>query len=194
MDESHRLRPTTPYGAGKLAGEALALSFHDTYGVPVAVVRPFNTYGPRAHVDGFSGELIPRLVAGARAGQPLAVFGDGLQTRDFTWVGDTVRGIALAAECDELVGDCVNIARGESVAVLSVALLIQDLLGVRLPIEHRPARPGDVRHHHADVAKARRLLGFEAGVSLETGLGRYLEWVKARPPAAAVEAAVNGAA
>jgi UDP-glucose 4-epimerase len=195
MDESHRLRPTTPYGAGKLAGEALALSFHDTYGVPVVVVRPFNTYGPRAHVSGSSGELIPRLVARALSGRPLEVFGDGLQTRDFTWVGDTVRGIALAAECDELVGDCVNIARGESVTVLAVATLIQDLLGIRLPIEHRPARPGDVRHHHADVAKARKLLGFEAGVSLEAGLARYLEWVRAsRPAATTVEAAVNGAA
>lgn len=195
MDESHRLRPTTPYGASKLAGEALALSFHGTYGMPVVVVRPFNAYGPRAHVNGSSGELIPRLVARAIAGLPLIVFGDGLQTRDFTWVGDTVRGITMAGAYDELVGDCVNIARGESVAVLSVAVLLQGLLGTRLPIEHRPARPGDIRHHHADVAKARRLLGFEAGVSLETGLRRYLEWVKARPPTGAdVEASVNGAA
>jgi UDP-glucose 4-epimerase len=192
MDESHQLRPTTPYGASKLAGEALALSFHDTYGVPAVAVRPFNAYGPRAHVEGWSGELIPRMVAWALAGQPLLVFGDGQQTRDFTWIGDTVRGIVLAAECDELVGDRVNIARGEPVAVLAVAALIQRLLGTGVPIERRPARPGDIRSHHADITKARTLLGFEAAVGLEEGLGRYVRWVKVRR--AGTEGAVVGAA
>src|SRR5258708_17836567 len=111
-DEDLHRKPNTQSAAAKLAGEAYTPSFHRTYGLPVTVVRPFNVYGPREHADGPSGELIPRFVARAVAHKPLVVFGDGLQTRDFTWVGDTVRRILMAAECDVLVVDCVNIARG----------------------------------------------------------------------------------
>ncbi len=181
MDEEHPLEPTTPYAAGKLAGEAYALSFHRTYGLPVTVVRPFNMYGPREHVAGASGEVIPRFVARAVAGLPLAVFGDGLQTRDFTWVEDAVRGIVLAAECDELVGGRVNIARGQEVSVLKIAELVLELVGSSAAIEHHPARPGDVRRHLAAVELARTKLGFSAQVGIEDGLARYIQWARAQP-------------
>jgi len=181
MDESHPLNPMTPYAAAKLAGEAYALSFHRTYGFPTTVVRPFNVYGPREHADGPSGEVIPRFVARALAGRPLVVFGDGLQTRDFTWVGDTVRGILMAAECDALVGGCVNIARGEDVSVLRIAELVQRLAGTRTPIEHQADRPGDVRRHVAGVQRARSMLGFSATVGIDEGLSRYIEWVRSAP-------------
>ena len=181
MDESHPLNPMTPYAAAKLAGEAYALSFHRTYGFPTTVVRPFNVYGPREHADGPSGEVIPRFVARALAGRPLVVFGDGLQTRDFTWVGDTVRGILMAAECDALVGGCVNIARGEEVSVLRIAELVQRLAGTRTPIEHQADRPGDVRRHVAGVQRALSMLGFSATVGIDEGLSRYVEWVRSAP-------------
>ncbi len=181
MDEQHPLNPATPYAAAKLAGEAYALSFHRTYGVPATVVRPFNVYGPREHVDGPSGEVIPRFVARAMADKPLVVFGEGLQTRDFTWVGDTVRGILMAAECDELVGDRVNIARGQEVSVLDVAKLVQEVVGTRSPIQHQAERPGDVRRHLAGVERARSRLGFDARVSIGEGLARYVDWVRSVP-------------
>ena len=181
MDEEHPLQPTTPYAAGKLAGEAYALSFHRTYGLPVTVVRPFNMYGPREHVAGASGEVIPRFVAQAMAGRALAVFGDGLQTRDFTWVEDSVRGIELAAECDDLVGGCVNIARGQEISVLKIAQLVLELVGSSAEIEHHPARPGDVRRHLAGVELARTKLGFSAETGIEDGLARYVEWASAQP-------------
>jgi len=181
MEERHPLNPMTPYAAAKLAGEAYALSFHRTYGLPATVVRPFNVYGPRAHAEGASGEVIPRFVARAIAGKPLVVFGDGLQTRDFTWVGDTVRGIVKAAECDELVGDCINIARGHEVSVVDIARLVWELTGTRSPIQHQPDRPGDVRRHFAGVERARSLLGFTATVGIEEGLARYVDWVKSQP-------------
>jgi len=181
MDEQHPLNPATPYAAAKLAGEAYALSFHRTYGVPATVVRPFNVYGPREHVDGTSGEVIPRFVARAMADKPLVVFGEGLQTRDFTWVGDTVRGILMAAECDELVGDRVNIARGQEVSVLDVAKLVQEVVGTRSPIQHQAERPGDVRRHLAGVERARSRLGFDARVSIGEGLARYVDWVRSVP-------------
>ncbi len=181
MDENHPLRPTTPYAASKLAGEMMALAFHRTYGVPVVAVRPFNAYGPRSHFRGPSGELIPRLAVRALIGAPLPVFGDGSQCRDFTWVGDIARGVVLAAGCDRLVGDCVNIARGEPVSVLRVAELIRQLAGSSSPIHRLAARPGDVSRHWADVGRARRLLGFQAEVGIEAGLIRYLDWLRAQP-------------
>lgn len=180
MDEDHPTFPTTPYGASKLAGEAMTFSFQHTYGLPAVVVRPFNTYGPRSHADGPSGEVIPRFVRSALADRPLVVFGDGLQTRDFTWVEDTVRGIVLAAGCDELLGDCVNIARGEEISVLRLAQLITRLTASRARIVHLDGRPGDVRRHCAGVDRARDVLGFDAAVGIEDGVGRYIDWVKSR--------------
>lgn len=184
MDETHPLNPATPYAAAKLAGEAYTLSFHRTYGLPATVVRPFNMYGPREHADGPSGEVLPRFVARAMAGKPLVVFGDGLQTRDFTWVGDAVRGILMAAECDELVGDRVNIARGQEVSVLEVARLVQEAVGTRSLILHQAERPGDVRRHLAGVERARSRLGFDAGVGINEGVARYVDWVRSVPQAA----------
>lgn len=181
MGEDHVTRPMTPYAAAKLAGEANTLAFQRTYGLPTTVVRPFNAYGPRAHLTGTSGELIPRLTARALAGRPLVIFGDGSQSRDFTWVQDTVRGIAAAGACDALVGDCVNIARGEAVSVLQIARLIQALVETDVPIQHLPARPGDVARHHADVRKARELLGYRAEIGIEEGLQRYVNWLSAQP-------------
>jgi UDP-glucose 4-epimerase len=178
IDEEHALNPMTPYAASKLAGESYTLSFCRTYGLKAMVVRPFNAYGPREHLDGPSGEVIPRFVARAMMGRPLIVFGDGLQTRDFTWVQDTVRGIALAGECDELLGGVVNIGRGQEVSVLRVAHLVQEILGCRLPIEHRAERPGDVRKHLCDTTRARSLLGFSAEVGIEDGLARYISWAR----------------
>ncbi len=181
INEEHPLRPITPYAASKLAGEFYAQSFQRTYGFPTMVVRPFNSYGPRAHLEGASGEVIPKFVARAMAGMPLIVFGDGLQTRDFTWVGDTVRGIRLAGECDELIGQCINIAHGEEISILTIANLVRSLVGSDVPIETHPDRPGDVRRHRADVERSRRLLGFTASINIETGLRRYIEWVKTLP-------------
>ncbi|MFN8639683.1 MAG: GDP-mannose 4,6-dehydratase [Dehalococcoidia bacterium] len=178
ITEQDALAPTTPYGASKLAGEMYAWTFHETYGMPTMVVRPFNAFGPREHATGTSAEVIPRFVRWALTGEPLRVFGDGLQTRDFTWVGDTVRGILAAAECDSMVGERVNIARGHEVSILEVAHVVGAALGVRPHIEFLPARPGDIRRHLASTQKARQLLGFEAEVAFEDGMRRYVTWVR----------------
>src|SRR4029077_6778628 len=92
-----------------------------------------------------------------------------------------VRGILLAAECDELVGDRINIARGQEVSVLDVARLVQEAVGSRSPILHQPERPGDVRRHLAGVERARSRLGFTAGVGIGEGIARYVEWVRTAP-------------
>lgn len=179
MDEAHPLVPTTPYGASKLAGEAYARSYYLTFGLPVTIVRPFNTYGPREHFEGAYGEVIPKFVVRAMNNAPLVIFGDGSQTRDFTDVSDTVRGLVLAAESDRLVGEAVNIARGREVTIDQVAQIVLECVPDSTSrVEHQEARPGDVRRHYADISKARRLLGFEPKVSLQEGIIRYVDWLR----------------
>jgi len=179
MNEDHPLRPSTPYAASKLAGEVYALSFVRTHGLPVIIVRPFNSYGPREHHEGASGEVIPRFVIQALCDVRPTIFGDGEQTRDFTWVPDTALGIVRAGECDELLGRAVNVACGEEVTVKRVAEIILRSLGREwLGIAHAPERPGDVRRHFADIGLARRLLDFTPTVSIEEGIRRYVDWLR----------------
>ena len=178
MSEDHPLDPATVYGASKLAGEKYTLAYHKTYGFDCIVVRPFNTYGPRSHYEGFSGEAIPRFVINALAGRPLIIHGDGEQTRDFTYVTDAARGILLAAECDRLTGDVVNIACGTEASVNALAVKIIEQTGSSSPVEHVEGRPGDVRRHHADISKARKLLGYEPRIPIDEGLYLTVEWMR----------------
>jgi UDP-glucose 4-epimerase len=179
MDETHPFRPTTTYGADKAAGELIAQAVWRTHGLPVVVVRPFNSYGPREHVDGPSGEVIPRFVARVLQGQPPVIFGDGSQTRDFTWVPDTARGIVLAGRCDDLVGREINIARGQEVSIKRVAELVLEATG-RTDLEpvYQAPRPGDVHRHFAGTWLAQQMLGFEAPMGIEEGIRRYVAWVR----------------
>lgn len=178
MDEEHPLVPTTPYGASKLAGETYARSFFLTYGLPVTIVRPFNTYGAREHFEGPYGEVIPKFVVRALNDAPLVIFGDGTQTRDFTDVSDTVCGLIAACECDALVGDVVNIARGQEVSIRDLAQIVLDTLpDSKSEIEYQAPRPGDVMRHYADISKAKRILGFEPKVEIRDGVRRYVEWL-----------------
>jgi len=179
MSEEHPLHPTTVYGASKLAGENYALAYWRTYGMPVIVVRPFNTYGPREPQEGARAEVIPRFTMQLLAGRQPVVYGDGRQTRDFTFVSETARGLVLAGECDQLVGDVVNVAFGSEVSILRIAELLMELTGTRkIGLRHEQERPGDVLRHYADVKKARELLGFRAAIDIEQGLRRYLDWFK----------------
>jgi UDP-glucose 4-epimerase len=176
MDEDHPLRPTTPYGAAKLAGEAYARSYHLAYGLPVVIVRPFNAYGPRSHHEGDAGEVIPRFLVRALAGQPLEIFGDGRQTRDFTHVRDTARGLRLAADCEAAVGEALNLGSGREIAIASLAAAIRDLCGrPDASIVHRPPRPGDVRRLIADASRARRLLGWTPRIGFDEGLSELAD-------------------
>src|SRR4029079_11978112 len=129
MREDHPFDPTTIYGASKLAGELYTTSFHRTHRLSTVIVRPFNTYGPRSHFEGAYGELIPKFVVRVMNGLAPIVFGDGMQTRDFTHVSDTVEGIVRASSADALIGSSVNVARGEEVAVNTIARLVLDACG-----------------------------------------------------------------
>lgn len=179
MDENHPLYPTTPYGASKAAGELYVRSFYYTWNLPAIIVRPFNTYGPRSRTDHYCA-AIPNFVNRIMKEEPPIIFGDGNQTRDFTYVSDTAEGIIRAAQCDELVGDAINIARGEEVSIKRIAEIVLDLTGMKGEVEpiFKKERPGDIRRHFADNSKARQLLNFEPQVPIEEGIKRYIEWRK----------------
>ncbi|MEW5984263.1 MAG: GDP-mannose 4,6-dehydratase [Acidobacteriota bacterium] len=182
ISEEHPTYPETVYGASKLAGECYARACYRTYGLPTVVVRPFNTYGPRCHHEGDSGEVIPRFMLRCLAGQPMVIFGDGRQTRDFTYVADTARGIIAAAGTEELVGETVNLGSGIEVSVADLARLVAlaaDKPGA--PVTYDTARPGDVRRLMAETSKARQALGFTPSVTLEEGLKLLLAWYTNQP-------------
>jgi UDP-glucose 4-epimerase len=181
MTEDHPTYPMTVYGASKLAGEAYTRAFHRTYGFATVVVRPFNAYGPRSHHEGDCGEVIPRFMLRARAGRPLMVFGDGEQTRDFTEVSDTARGILSAGFCDGAIGETVNLGSGRETSINDLARAVRAVVGASpgggvAEVVHEEGRPGDVRRLIADTFKARSLLGFEPRVALSEGLQRLRDW------------------
>ena len=177
MSEMHHTQPLTVYGASKLAGECYTRAFYHTYGYPTVVLRPFNAYGPRSHHEGDCGEVIPKFMLRCMAGRPLIVFGDGTQTRDFTYVADTARGIIMAATCDAAVGTTINLGSGREISVNELARLVAEVVGCdRAEVIHDFARPGDVPRLLADISKARRLLGFEPNVTLRQGLASLKQW------------------
>jgi UDP-glucose 4-epimerase len=180
MTEEHPTFPCTVYGASKLAGECYVRAYHKTYGYPTVVVRPFNTYGPRSHHEGDSGEVIPKFMLRCLAGRPMLIFGDGTQTRDFTYVSDTAAGIILAGTDERSVGQTINLGFGAEVTINDLARHVADVVGrADAPIEHDIPRPGDVLRLYADMSQAKAMLGYHPQVTLREGLVRLLEWYRA---------------
>ncbi|MBM3820369.1 MAG: NAD-dependent epimerase/dehydratase family protein [Acidimicrobiia bacterium] len=180
MTEEHPAFPHTVYGASKLAGECYARAFHSTGGYPTVMVRPFNTYGPRCHHEGDSGEVIPKFVLRCLAGKPMVIFGDGRQTRDFTYVSDTAQGILRAGRMEAAIGRTLNLGSGAELSINDLAVAVADAAGrPGAAVVHDQPRPGDVLRLYADTAQARAVLGYDPRVSLSEGLGRLLDWYRA---------------
>jgi UDP-glucose 4-epimerase len=166
-------RPASPYAAQKVACELYAQTYTRAYGLPCVALRFFNVYGRRQDPNSEYAAAIPRFVTRLLSGQRPIVYGDGLQTRDFVHVSDVVRANLLAAAAKDAPGEIVNVAGGRSASLLELIALIQKAIGpaaAHLSPEHQAPRAGDLRASSADLAKARRVLGYEPRVSLADGL------------------------
>lgn len=176
MDEDHPLRPHTPYAAAKAATDLTALSYAGTFGLETVLVRPFNTYGERQNDGAYAG-LLPIVVRRVLAGEPVHVHGDGEQTRDLTYVADTVAGTLAAAVCDDALGGTFNLGHGSESSVNAiVAAILAAMDRPDHPVEHVAPRAGDVRRLLADTSRAHAAFGYAPRVSLAEGLERTVRW------------------
>lgn len=164
--------PLSPYALQKYAGEQYCVMFSRLYGLETVALRYFNVFGPRQDPAGFYSAVIPRFIVQLARGEKPTVFGDGEQSRDFTYIDNVVDANLLAAERSEAVGEVINVACGERITLNRLLAELRDILGVDIPAEHGPPRAGDVRHSLADISKAHRLLGYEPGIALREGLER----------------------
>lgn len=169
-------QPYSPYGVTKLAAEHLCRLYHQNFGVPIVALRYFTVYGPRQRPDmGFH-----RFIRAALTGRAIPVYGDGEQTRDFTYVADAVEANLLALTAP-VAGGLFNIGGGSRASVNEILRTLEEVLGVTLRREAQPEQPGDVRHTWADTTRARQLLGFTPRVSLRAGLERQVAWIRQHP-------------
>lgn len=168
--ESAAADPIAPYAVAKLAAERYCVSFSRVYGLETVALRYFNVFGPRQDPTSQYAAVVPRFITRIRAGAPVPIYGDGAQSRDFTYVANVVEGNILASEAGGVSGAVLNLATGRSASVNELADTIGSILGRPVEKEYLPARAGDVRDSWADIAEARRRLGWEPRVSLEEGL------------------------
>ena len=168
------------YALAKAIDEHLAFIYHDK-GLPISIVRYFNSYGPRLDPRGY-GSVVAKFINQALAGQPLTVFSDGQQTRCFTYIDDTIRGSILAATLKGAEGQSFNIGNNRETTILELAQLVKNLAGLPSEIVHVPYERAygayfeETRRRVPDVRKAERVLGFRAEVPLEEGLGKTIDW------------------
>jgi nucleoside-diphosphate-sugar epimerase len=174
------LAPRSPYAVTKLTGEHYARVFWELHGLETVCLRYFNVFGPRQRPDSQYAAVIPLFADALLTGRRPNVDGDGLQSRDFTFVADAVHANVRAsmAPADTCAGNAYNIARGEPHSLLDLLALLGEAAGVTPDPTFGPSRPGDIRHSHADIARARRDLGYDPQVSFREGLARTLEWFR----------------
>ena len=178
ISEEHPLQPQSPYSATKIGADAVAMSFYYTFGMPLTIVRPFNTYGPRQSARA----VIPTIITQILAGKQSIRLGSLYPTRDFNYVEDTCRGFIALAECEAALGETVNIGSNQEITIGDTVNLIQKLIGSKVTIESddqriRPER-SEVERLWCDNSKIRKLTGFEPQVSVEEGLARTIEWMR----------------
>jgi UDP-glucose 4-epimerase len=170
--------PISPYGVSKYVGELYAQAFHRCYGLECVSLRYFNIFGPRQDPDSpYSGVLSRFATAFLQDGQPV-VFGDGEQTRDFTFVENAVQANLLACEAPGAFGKVFNVGTGSRVSLNQTLDLLRKIAGKNLQAKYDPPRDGDIRDSQAEIRRAREILGYEPTVFFEEGLRRTYEWYR----------------
>jgi nucleoside-diphosphate-sugar epimerase len=173
IDEEHPLYPSSPYAASKVAADRYCYSYQNTYHLPVAIIRPFNTYGPRHTYD-----VIPKFIELALKGKTLTVHGTGRQSRDFTYVDDMVDAFMIMGSHKNAVGRAVNFGTGEAITVNYVAKKIKAIVGSNSKIVHTKDRKAQVPKLLCNYSLAKKLFRWKPKVFIDEGLRRNIEWVK----------------
>lgn len=176
IDENHPQNADSPYGVSKLAAEKMILAYSGIYDITAVCLRYFNIYGVNQRFDLY-GNVIPIFAKRIYSGEPIIIYGDGEQTRDFVNVDDVARANLIASRSKEGT-NVYNLGSGGSVTINWLAKTMQDIAGIQVGIQHAPERPADVRHCKANANKVLHTLNFKAEVSLESGLIKYMKWYK----------------
>jgi UDP-glucose 4-epimerase len=169
-------RPLSPYGAGKLAGEAYCQAFAASHGMQTAALRFSNVYGPFSLRK--KGNAIPNFIRRSLSNEPMLIYGDGMQTRDFIYVEDLCDCIHRAATADGIAGEVFQVAIGAETAILDLAELVKKVTGAESEIRFEPKRAGEIYKSWADISKARQVLGFDPQIDLEEGITRTVDWYR----------------
>jgi UDP-glucose 4-epimerase len=180
--ESMPPNPLSPYALQKLVGEQYMQLFTRLYGLETVTIRYFNVFGPRQDPGSPYSGVISLFVRCLLEGRSPTIYGDGQQTRDFTYVANVVDGVLRAVVAPHASGEVINVATGGRISLIDLLATLGRILGVRAAPEFAPPRAGDVRDSQADIDKARRLLGYTPTVSLEDGLRHTVEWFRATHP------------
>lgn len=170
--------PISPYGAAKLFGEYYAKVFYEVYGLETVALRYFNVFGPWQDPTSEYAAVIPIFINRMLKGESPIVHGDGLQSRDFTYIDNVVHGNLLAAKADKAPGSVINLATSDRITLLRLIDQLNTLLGTNIQPVHSEPRPGDIKHSRADIQRAGQLLGYEPIVDFDTGLARTLDWYR----------------
>ncbi|MFZ4082864.1 MAG: SDR family oxidoreductase [Pirellula sp.] len=176
--ESDLPQTLSPYAAAKLAGEFYCQSYFHSFGLETVGIRYFNVFGPRQDPNSPYSAVIPQFVSRILSGEQPSIYGDGLQSRDFTYVANIVRGNILASEVPSIGGQIFNIADGRRTTLLQLLELLAKLLGKEITPVFLPPRVGDVRESLADISQARKVLGYEPVVGLEEGIRQTIDYYR----------------
>ena len=173
-------RPISPYAVAKLAAEHYCQVAYHVYGLETVSLRYFNVFGPRQDPTSAYAAVIPRFITALRDGTPPTIYGDGEQTRDFTYVGNVVAGNLLAASAprERVAGEVFNLAAGGQISLNKLAQTLTTIIGCDIPPVYADPRPGDIRHSRADISKAQKALGFAPQISFQEGLRRTVAWYR----------------
>jgi nucleoside-diphosphate-sugar epimerase len=176
--ETMRALPVSPYAAAKAAGELYVSTFCRSFGLETVSLRYFNVFGPRQDPTNQYAGVIAAFASRMLRGRQPIIFGDGTQSRDFTYIDNVLNANLLAAKAGEVHGEIVNIGCGEAADLNQMVTVFNEILGTDLDAVHEPPRPGDVKHSLADITAARDLLGYEPRVGFADGLRRTIAWYR----------------
>ena len=179
MDEKHPLNAPHPYGASKIAADRLCYSYIQTYGMNISIMRCFNIFGPRQRDVGYGG-VISIFTRRILNNMPPVIYGDGLQTRDYTYIDDTVQAYDLVLKHNKPINEPINFGTGKELSILEIANIIIDLCGKNETMKpvHVDSRPGEVKRLIADPTKAKELLGWDAKYDMHDGIEKFVQWYK----------------